>query len=66
MTIYRKQRISAEEFSEMFKFLDAYASRTHVNDVGGLFGQLSALRHGMPAEHDSQWRKAVSLAVAAC
>jgi len=67
MTVYRKHRISAEEYASMFKFLDAYDNHTYPNDVGGLLGQLSVLRHGMPVDpaNERQWRKAVSLAVAA-
>jgi hypothetical protein len=67
MTVYRKQRISAEEYASMFEFLDAYENHMYSNDVGGLLGQLSVLRQGTPVgpAHERQWRKAVSLAVAA-
>jgi len=66
MNVYRKQRISAEEYAAMFEFLDAYDNQTYSNDVGDLLGQLSVLRQGMPVDpaHERQWRKAVSLAVA--
>jgi hypothetical protein len=51
----------------MFAFLDAYENQRYPNDVGGLIGQLAVLRQGAPADHahERQWRKAVSLAVAA-
>ena len=51
----------------MFAFLDACDNHRYSNDVGGLLGQLNLLRESTPVdpEHERQWRKAVSLAVAA-
>jgi hypothetical protein len=67
MTVYRKQRLSSEEHAAMFAFLDACDNHRYSNDVGGLLGPLNLLRDSTPVdpEHERQWRKAVSLAVAA-
>ena len=67
MTVHRKHRTTAEEYAAMFQFLDSCANQTFPNDVGGLLGQLSMLREGTPVHHpnERQWRRAVSLAVAA-
>jgi len=62
-----KHEISPEEHAAMFEFLDSYDNQTYSDDVGGLLGQLSMLREGTTytREDERQWRKAVSLAVAA-
>jgi hypothetical protein len=67
MTTHRKQQTSSEEYAAMFAFLDACANHSYPNDVGGLIGQLTVMRQGMPVDraHERQWRKAVSLAVTA-
>jgi hypothetical protein len=67
LTLYRTQRLTADEYAAMFGFLDAYDNGRYSNDVGGLLGQLSVLRESTPldGEYEGEWRKAVSLAVAA-
>ncbi len=67
MTAHRNKRTSAAEQAAMFKFLDKFDNGTYPDDVGGLLGQLSLLRegHAFDRKHETQWRKAVSLAVSA-
>ena len=67
MTAHRKPKSTTDDYAAMFAFLDAYDNHCYPNDVGGLIGQLAVLRQGAPVDraHQRQWRKAVSLAVAA-
>jgi len=64
---YRKRQSPAEEYTAMFRFLDAYDNKVCPNDVGGLLGQLATLRGEMPIDRRDQrkWHEAVSLAVTA-
>jgi hypothetical protein len=67
MIVHRNQRTSAAEHAALFKFLDKYENGAYPDDVGGLLGQLFLLRERIPFDrkYETQWRKAVSLAVSA-